>query len=523
MGRIPAARRGAAAKAVPEVHLLVRILCICALLYNAGASVGVNYGTLGDNLPTPTQAVELLKEQGITQVRIFDTNPAVLQAFQGSSIQLIVGVLNSELITIAQSNDSATTWVKEKVLPFAATCNITCIAVGNEVLTTTTTTMTTAAMMGDGDPATNLSATDLSLALLPAITFIQAALVFLNLENAIKVSTPFSTDLLTSTFPPSTGEFNSSFSTTIVEPLLNFLSETSSFLMLNVYPYKAYEQNPQTITLDFALFLPNSGVLDSGNGFLYSNAFDALLDAAYIAMAALNHTDLVIVVSETGWPSLGDPNQLGLSSSNAQTYNSNVLKHVLNKTGTPVRPGVEIVTYLYELFNEDKELGASSARNFGLFHADMSPVYPIDLSGASETALAPPLNPALMNHSWCIAKQGVNESSLQADIDYACGLGGANCLPIQPGMLCYLPNTRFSHASYAINSYYQKNTNAPEACDFEGTATITTTDPSYGNCTYPSSTQMAAGPKSGSSLLLHVEVPHLLCSMLLVLLMLNPR
>jgi hypothetical protein len=346
--------------------------------------------------------VELLKEQGITQVRIFDTNPAVLQAFQGSNIQLIVGVLNSELITIAQSNDTATTWVKEKVLPFTATCNITCIAVGNEVLTTTT---TTTSMMGDGDPATNLSATDLSLALLPAITFIQAALVFFNFGNAIKVSTPFSTDLLTSTFPPSTGEFNSSFSTTIVEPLLNFLSETSSFLMLNVYPYKAYEQNPQTITLDLALFLPNPGVLDSGNGFLYSNAFDALLDAAYIAMAALNHTDLVIVVSETGWPSLGDPNQLGLSSSNAQTYNSNVLKHVLNKTGTPVRPGVEIVTYLYELFNEDKELGASSARNFGLFHADMSPVYPIDFSGASETALAPPLNPALMNHSWCIAKQ----------------------------------------------------------------------------------------------------------------------
>jgi hypothetical protein len=37
------------------------------------------------------------------------------------------------------------------------------------------------------------------------------------------------------------------------------------------------------------------------------------------------------------------------------------------------------------------------------------------------------------------------------------------------------------------------------------------------------STQMAAGPKSGSSLLLQVGVPHLLCSMLLVLLMLNPR
>ncbi|CAK9256611.1 unnamed protein product [Sphagnum jensenii] len=466
------------------------------------ASVGVNYGTLGDNLPTPTQAVQLMKQQGVTQARIYDTNPVVLQAFQGSNIQLIVGALNDEVLAISESNVTATTWVKTRVVPYAASCNITCIAVGNDVLVS--------------DPV-------LSPALLPAISFIHAALVSLGLDSMIKVSTPFSTDLLTSTFPPSTGVFNSSFSTSVVEPILTFLSETGSFVMLNVYPYRAYEQNPQIITLDFALFLPNPGVLDSSNGFLYTNAFDALLDATYIAIAALNHTDLTIVVSETGWPSQGDPNEQGLSTSNAQTYNSNLVKHVLNKTGSPVRPGVVIITYLYELFDEDKEPGASSARNFGLFDAAMSPVYAVDLTGTGLTLEAPASTQAV-NRTWCIAKQGVNESSLQADIDYACGLGRADCSLIQPGMSCYLPNTRLSHASYAVNSYYQKNANTPGSCDFADTAIITTTDPSYGNCTYPASTQLVAETSvSGSSLLLQTGVLRLISSMLLVLLMLNLR
>ncbi|KAK7399723.1 hypothetical protein VNO78_10912 [Psophocarpus tetragonolobus] len=91
---------------------------------------------------------------------------------------------------------------------------------------------------------------------------------------------------------------------------------------------------------------------------------------------------------------------------------------------------------------------------------------------------------------WCVASQGASETALQVALDYACGYGGADCSAIQPGANCYNPNTVRDHASYAFNDYYQKNP-APTSCVFGGTATLTSNDPSNGNCKY-------ASPKSPS-------------------------
>ncbi|WOL14446.1 PLASMODESMATA CALLOSE-BINDING PROTEIN 3-like [Canna indica] len=98
--------------------------------------------------------------------------------------------------------------------------------------------------------------------------------------------------------------------------------------------------------------------------------------------------------------------------------------------------------------------------------------------------------------SWCIARSGTGATALQAALDYACGSGVADCAPVQPSGTCYLPNTLSSHASYAFNSYYQRSSAAPGACDFAGTATVTVTDPSYGSCSYPSSASTAGGSTS---------------------------
>ncbi|GJM93812.1 hypothetical protein PR202_ga10401 [Eleusine coracana subsp. coracana] len=87
--------------------------------------------------------------------------------------------------------------------------------------------------------------------------------------------------------------------------------------------------------------------------------------------------------------------------------------------------------------------------------------------------------------SWCVASASASPTALQVALDYACGYG-ADCSPIQQGGSCFNPDTVKDHASYAFNSYYQKNP-APTSCDFGGTATLTTTDPSSGSCQYPSS------------------------------------
>lgn len=80
--------------------------------------------------------------------------------------------------------------------------------------------------------------------------------------------------------------------------------------------------------------------------------------------------------------------------------------------------------------------------------------------------------------TWCVALAGVSQADLQNALDWACGLGKADCTPIQKGGACYEPDTLVSHASFAFNNYYQTNGNSDIACNFGGTATLTKNNPS---------------------------------------------
>ncbi|XP_057526088.1 PLASMODESMATA CALLOSE-BINDING PROTEIN 3-like [Amaranthus tricolor] len=94
-------------------------------------------------------------------------------------------------------------------------------------------------------------------------------------------------------------------------------------------------------------------------------------------------------------------------------------------------------------------------------------------------------SPVNSGASWCVASQTAARLSLQMALDYACGHGGVDCSPIQPGGRCYHPNTLHDHASFAFNNYYQKNP-IPNSCNFGGTAIVTSTNPSTQLCQYPS-------------------------------------
>ncbi|KAI3454725.1 hypothetical protein Pfo_011388 [Paulownia fortunei] len=94
---------------------------------------------------------------------------------------------------------------------------------------------------------------------------------------------------------------------------------------------------------------------------------------------------------------------------------------------------------------------------------------------------------AMAGHSsatWCLCKEGVSDAALQKTLDYACG-AGADCNPIHQNGPCFNPNTVRAHCSYAVNSYFQRNRQAPTACDFSGTASLVTSDPSRAGCAYP--------------------------------------
>ncbi|KAL2464903.1 O-Glycosyl hydrolase family 17 protein [Abeliophyllum distichum] len=87
--------------------------------------------------------------------------------------------------------------------------------------------------------------------------------------------------------------------------------------------------------------------------------------------------------------------------------------------------------------------------------------------------------------TWCVASGQAGKDKLQAGLDYACGEGGADCHPIQPGSTCFDPNNLEAHASYAFNSYYQKKGRAIGTCYFGGAGYIVSQQPKYGKCEFP--------------------------------------
>lgn len=94
----------------------------------------------------------------------------------------------------------------------------------------------------------------------------------------------------------------------------------------------------------------------------------------------------------------------------------------------------------------------------------------------------------LATQQWCIAKPNLDNANYQGALDWVCGplsgQGQVNCGPLQAGQNCYLPNTYQGHASWAFNLYFQTHGQTSQACDFQGTGVLTTTDPSTATCPY---------------------------------------
>ncbi|PIA26643.1 hypothetical protein AQUCO_09100065v1 [Aquilegia coerulea] len=441
------------------------------------AFIGVNIGTDLSDMPNPTQVVALLKAQQIQHVRLYDADRAMLLALANSGIRVTISVPNNELLGVGQSNATAANWVARNVAAHVPATNITAIAVGSEVLTT----------LPNAAPV-----------LVSALKFIHSALVASNLDNQIKVSTPHSSSIILDSFPPSQAFFNRSWDPVMV-PMLKFLQTTGSYLMLNVYPYYDYMQSNDVIPLDYALFRPlppNKEAVDSNTLLHYNNVFDAVVDAAYFAMAYLNFTNIPIVVLETGWPSKGDNSEPDATLDNANTYNSNLIRHVLNNTGTPKHPGIAVSTYIYELYNEDTKPGPLSEKNWGLFDANGLPVYIMHLTGSGLV-----LANDTTNNTFCTAKDNSDPKMLQAALDWACGPGKVDCSSLLQGQPCYEPDNVIAHASYAFDSYYHKMGMASGTCYFNGVAAISTNDPSHNSCIFAGSGGKNGTFGNGTSLL----------------------
>ncbi|VAI01832.1 unnamed protein product [Triticum turgidum subsp. durum] len=332
--------------------------------------IGINYGDIADNLPPPASTARLLKSTTIGKVRLYRTDPAVVAAFAGTSISLLLGAANADIPSFASSPSAAAAWVAAH-LPSSSSPAVNGISVGNEVLYS-------------GDAA-------LISQLVPALQNIYDALPA---NSGIKVSTVNAMDVLASSDPPSSGAFKPELSAAL-DPLLAFLSKTGSPFLVNPYPYFAYQDDPRPDTLAFCLFQPNAGRPDAGSGLTYTSMFDAQVDAVRAALDAKGYKDVEVVVAETGWPHSGGADEAGASVENARAFVSNLVSHLRSMVGTPRMPGKSVDTYLFAVYDEDLKPGKASEKSFGLFQTTLTETYPTGLMRNGTAGLAPAPAPTL--------------------------------------------------------------------------------------------------------------------------------
>ncbi|KAF3445728.1 hypothetical protein FNV43_RR10904 [Rhamnella rubrinervis] len=310
--------------------------------------MGVNYGRNGDNLPSPADTIRLYEKCQINFIRIYEPNHQVLEALRGKPILLSLGVKNEDLQGLASDPSAADQWIKDNVSPYISDVNIEFITLGNEVI--------------PGPQSQYVAG---------AINNTLTALNNARFIKGIKVTTVVGSNALASSYPPSAGAFTDEAASAFRD-IAPILSQRGSPIMVNVYPYFAYANDPEHISSDYALFTAKHTIVDDGD-YKYRNLFDAMVDSFVAAFEKVGAAEIAVDVAESGWPSGG--NEPFTTVENARTYNKNLMDHVLGGSGTPRRPNKRFNVFLFEMFNENLK-AAGAEQNFGFFNPSMQPVYP---------------------------------------------------------------------------------------------------------------------------------------------------
>lgn len=312
----------------------------------------------------------------------------------------------------------------------------------------------------------------------PALRNVQQALTKANLHDQVKVTVPLNADVYsTASGLPSGGDFRAGIQEYML-PIIKLLSDTGSPFTVNIYPFISLYID-SNFPVEYAFFDGNGTPVNDG-GTTYTNMFDANHDTLVWALQKNGFPNLPIIVGEIGWPTDGDRNA---NLQYAMRFNQGFMTHISGGRGTPMRSG-PIDAYLFSLIDEDEKSiqPGNFERHWGILGYDGQPKYNLNL-GLNSPSLIPVRGVKYLEPKWCIMKQNarLDDPKVADSVSYACSL--ADCTSLGYQTSCGSLDAR-ENISYAFNSYYQKNNQQDEACNFNGLGTVTRANPTIGNCRF---------------------------------------
>ncbi|OAY85160.1 Glucan endo-1,3-beta-glucosidase 8 [Ananas comosus] len=218
----------------------------------------MNWGTMATHPLPPKIVVQLLKDNGIKNVKLFDADASTMSAwlewYRGD------GCDSEQYARMMTDYDTARQWVDRNVTRY--------VAVGNEPF------------------LTSYNGSFLNVTF-PALQNIQNALNEAGVGDTIKATVPLNADVYNSPSSnpvPSAGRFRSNINDLMTQ-IVVFLNQSNAPFTVNIYPFLSLYDNPN-FPFDYAFFDGTSNpVMD--NGIAYTNVFDANFDTLVSALKAV--------------------------------------------------------------------------------------------------------------------------------------------------------------------------------------------------------------------------------------------
>ncbi|KAI7744415.1 LOW QUALITY PROTEIN: hypothetical protein M8C21_017197, partial [Ambrosia artemisiifolia] len=96
-------------------------------------TIGINYGRLGNNLPSPARSIEILQDMNVGRVKLYDADHEILNLLSGKKIEVAITVTNDEISGIAANQRLADQWVYEHIIAHYPTTKIRFVLVGDDL------------------------------------------------------------------------------------------------------------------------------------------------------------------------------------------------------------------------------------------------------------------------------------------------------------------------------------------------------------------------------------------------------